>query len=410
MIWPCSLRVWSAVVLTIVLAVAVWGLFQVGWYGHRELTDIRVYEAYGRNVVVHHMVPYRDFGLEYPPAALPVFVAPALGGLSHYAAVFEVLMVACLAGAAVGALAVGGLRAGVATALMPLALGSVVVSRFDLWPAALAVLALAALLRRWYALSAVLLGTAFAAKLWPALLVPLIVIWLARRAGRSAAARWLGISFAAAAMWFVPFVAVAPAGIRQSLSEQLGRPLQIETLGGAALVAIHDLWHTPIGTSYTLGATNVTGFGARPLTAATTVVEVAAVLGIYAAFLCSQATTRDLLRSCGAAVALAIGFGKVFSPQFLIWLIPLVPLVRGRRGAMATAGLFLACLLTQLYFPSRYASYAQDLNALPTLDVLARDLVVVALGLLLAWPSSWHSTVPRRAVPLTAIRGSGAGE
>ena len=52
----------------------------------------------------------------------------------------------------------------------------------------------------------------------------------------------------------------------------------------------------------------------------------------------------------GAFVAL----GKVLSPQFLIWLVPLVPLVRGRRGLAAAAMLGAAMLLTQAWFPDRY--------------------------------------------------------
>ena len=69
----------------------------------------------------------------------------------------------------------------------------------------------------------------------------------------------------------------------------------------------------------------------------------------------------------------------MLSPQFLIWLIPLVPLVRGRRGLAASALLGLALLLTQLWFPIRYWDLALQFAAFPSWAVLARDLVLLAL-------------------------------
>ena len=60
-----------------------------------------------------------------------------------------------------------------------------------------------------------------------------------------------------------------------------------------------------------------------------------------------------LLGSITTVVAF-VAFGKVLSPQFLVWLLPLVPLVAGRRGAAAAALLVLACALTRLWFPGDY--------------------------------------------------------
>jgi hypothetical protein len=74
----------------------------------------------------------------------------------------------------------------------------------------------------------------------------------------------------------------------------------------------------------------------------------------------------------------------VLSPQYLLWLIPLVPLVRGRRGLVATALLTAALVLTQVWFPQRYFAYALDFRLAGV--VLARDFVLVALLAVLAWP------------------------
>jgi hypothetical protein len=76
----------------------------------------------------------------------------------------------------------------------------------------------------------------------------------------------------------------------------------------------------------------------------------------------------------------------VLSPQFLIWLLPLVPLVRGRRGLAASALLGLALLLTQVWFPIRYFDLVA-FDELPSWVLLARNLVLVALVVVLTAPA-----------------------
>jgi hypothetical protein len=88
-----------------------------------------------------------------------------------------------------------------------------------------------------------------------------------------------------------------------------------------------------------------------------------------------------LAAASAAAVVAFVTFGKVLSPQFLIWLVPLVPLVLGRRGVAAAALLGAALVTTHLWFPRGY----WDLVALEWQAwlVLARNLVLVALAAVL---------------------------
>lgn len=372
-----------AALAAVLLAAAAFSLLHVHWYTKGQIVDYGVYQTYGDKVANEHAVPYRDFQLEYPPGALPVFVVPSLAERWDYRKVFQLEMALCLAVAAVAAAAAAGPLAGMLTAVLPLALGSVVLSRFDLWPSALSVLAVALALRRRPIPSAIVLGTAFAAKLWPAVLVPVLAIWLARRDGARAAWRWLAAAAATAAVWFVPFVALAPGGVWHAFHVQTARPIQIESLGGAILMSLYNVAGTTLHMWSSYGSQNLTGPGAHAAAVATTVVELAALAALYAVFARSDATSDDLVRYCAAAVAVTIAFGKVFSPQFLIWLVPLVPLVRGRRLALALPLFVSSLVLTQLWFPRHYWTLVNSFSGHIVLEVLLRDLAVVALAAVL---------------------------
>ena len=112
---------------------------------------------------------------------------------------------------------------------------------------------------------------------------------------------------------------------------------------------------------------------------AESVLLVATLLGIWTAAARGPASRQRLVRYSAASVTAFVAFDKVLSPQFLIWLLPLVPLVRGRRGLVASALLGLALVLTQLWFPIRYWDLALQFAAFPSWLVVARDLTLLAL-------------------------------
>jgi hypothetical protein len=346
-------------------------------------------------------VPYRDFAVEYPPGALPAFVVPSLladrGDFDGFRRVFEALMAACgAAAAAFVAVALVRVEAGPArlaggialAAFAPLLLGSVVLSRFDLWPAAVTAAALAAVVSGRLRLAFAVLGLAIAVKVYPAVLLPLFLAYAWRRRGPREAVVGLGLCAAVVAACFVPFLVLAPHGVWRSIVWQTTRPLQIESLGAAVLLAAHQVFGTGLTMRSGHGSQNLAGTAPDALSAVQTALQIAALLFVWWRFARGGAGRERLLTASAAAVVAFAALGKVLSPQYLIWLGPLVALVAGRRGAVAGALLVAAMVLTQLWFPYHYWSLALSFAARPSWLVLARDVVLVALLAVLAWPSA----------------------
>jgi hypothetical protein len=383
-------------VVVAVLALAVflgsWALLHVGFYTRSQITDTPIYQRYG-DAMRDGQMPYRDFRLEYPPGALPAFVLPSLlrehaGDIDGFDRGFQALMWLCGAAALAAMVAVldgvgaGAARVGAAlgfAALAPLALGSVVLSRFDLWPAALTVGALALLLKERRRLGFGVLAAATATKIFPAVLLPLFVAFVWKRSGRRAALTALGVYAVVVAAICLPFLILSPDGFAWSLGRQLGRPLQLESLGASLMLAAHQAFGVGITMRSGHGSQNLVGTGPDVLAALQTVIQALVLLGIWVWYARGAPEKERLVRASVAAVCAFVALGKVFSPQFLIWLVPLVPLVRGRRG-LAAAWLFAAALvLTQAWFPFRYWDLALRFAATPSWLVLVRDLVMLGL-------------------------------
>ena len=363
-----------------------WGALHTGWYDDAEIVDIPVYAEYG-TAIEDGALPYRDIRPEYPPGALPAFVIPALLSEDEdgFRNVFEGLMLLCgLAVVGLVAVTLGGLDASrtrtVAAlglvATFPLLLGSVVLTRFDLYPAALAAAAVAALVHERDRLGFGLLGAAVAVKLYPGALVPVALAYVWRRRGRREALVCLAILAAVVVLVFVPFLVLAPDGVAHSFGRQLSRPLQLESLGAALYLAAHHVFGLGVEMRSGHGSQNLHATGTAVAAILLSLLQVGALVWIW---LRRPGTREELIRWSAAALVAFVALGKVLSPQFLIWLVPLAPLVAGMRGLKASALLASALVLTQLWFPSRYWDLARELDALPSALVLVRDLVLVAL-------------------------------
>jgi uncharacterized membrane protein len=351
--------------------VGCWIVLHHWFYAGHQIVDTPVYQGYG-NDIDHGLLPYRDFPVEYPPGALAVFVAPVyLGGYAGYAHVFGWLMAALGVGCILFAALAGARRTALAAiAVSPLLIGSMALSRYDFWPTLFVVAALAALLHDRHRWGWAALGAAVIAKGFALAFVPIVIVWTLRRRG----ARELAISVAAGLAVVLaaalPFLILAPHGLWHSVHGQLSRPLQIESLAASFLTTFSHPHVIATHGSLNLG-------GESGVAVVTTAVELAVLVALWVAFPRGPVTDERFIRYVAASLCAFVALGKVLSPQFLIWLVPIVPLVRGLRGIAASLLLAGALVATQVYFPQRYWEYIFHLRL--AWIVLLRNLILVAL-------------------------------
>jgi hypothetical protein len=361
------------------------------------VTDIPLYHAYGERIA-GGLVPYRDFAFEYPPGALPALVLPALvtDSLSAYRVVFAAEM--AVAGAVGVLLLASGLRrlgrarddrrtTLAVVAVLPAFLGGVILTRFDLVPAALVAGALVLLIAGRLRAGALVVGLGVAVKLYPAVLVPLLGVVAWRKGGRRELAVVVALALAPAAISYLPFLLAGPDGVLDSLGRQLGRPLQIESLGAGALLALHHAAGIDLEWVSGSGSQNLRGGAADTLAVLQGVAQAAAVALVWVSFARGPATVERLVRHAAGSVVAFVALSKVLSPQFLVWLVLLVPLVGGVRGRAALWLTALACALTALWFPARYWELVKEFDTLSSWAVLARGITLLALLAALMWPA-----------------------
>jgi hypothetical protein len=382
--------------------------------------DLPIYEEYASILLDGHM-PYRDFSIEYPPGALPMFVLPAVmfgnaqdahwsppndAGRRYHRAFDSLVVLLTAAMVTLTALSLAALRRRAraqaislaVVASSPLLIGHVFVERYDVWPTALTAAALGAAVRGRYRLGGAALGVGAAAKIYPALLVPVLAIVAARHRGIRESIMSAASAVGAAALVFLPFAIASWSATWQMLRNQLGGGLQVETLASSVLVMTRHVTEwvglppppelTVRPEEHGLGRDVLHGAGIEATTTTLNVLLVLVLCLLWVALARSKNDPReDLVRYSAASVAAALVLGTVLSAQYVTWLIPLIPLVAGRRGTAATLSFVVAAALTHAWFPGdAYVSYLRDFDPGATSLLLARNLALLATALALAVP------------------------
>ena len=358
-------------------------------------------------------VPYRDFPFEYPPAALVPMVIPYLAwpfehvDLDRYKWLFgaweaglllalafvldRITMLGGDAGAGTAA-SVERRRLWTAFRLVLLSAGAIlaIAFRFDLFPALLAAIAVWAALRGRPGAAGVALALGVLAKLFPVAILPAIAIpWLFPLDIRGLLR--LAQGFVATVLaGLLPFLALAgPESTFQFLRYNADRGLQVESIGGGLAVLGGLVRGQPVEMDFRFSSVNVDGaFAASWLALLPLLAVVAfgaiAVLGWrraqgeVSAF--GSVRRSTVVELATLSVVLLLATSKVYSIQYVVWLVPLAALLGGRRFWVAAA---LVALTIPIH-PLLYEGLVRQ-DSLPILVLNARNALLLGLAGLLLW-------------------------
>jgi hypothetical protein len=352
-------------------------------WSDERVNDLFVYRSYA-DPVLAGAVPYRDIFSEYPPLASAAIVFPGLVGTGEET--FRLAFAGwtlLLAGAVVllcGRVAArtdgDRSRALLAAALAPLLCGALLRTHFDLAPVALTLVALLLLCTGRPRSGLAVLGLGVMTKLFPLVIVPVALAWLAGRGQRRQAWQGAVVLVSVVTVLCAAAAVASPDGALDAVRYHLDRPVQIESTPALVLRALDGLG---VGEARSVATHRSDGL-LHPADGLVTGAFVAGFLGLLAALAVLAARRPDprslVLASLAAVAAFAV-LGKVLSPQFMIWVLPLGALAFAWRMHALAATVAAAAILTQVEFPARYFELVAR-EPFPVAVVAARNALLLA--------------------------------
>ncbi len=259
------------------------------------------------------------------------------------------------------------------TLLVPL-LGPIAYVRLDLVPAVATIWALERAQAGGWSGVGGCLGFGAVAKVYPGLLLPLVVAprWRWRTVGAAVAVGLIGV---------LPF-AGSLGGLWDSVAGYHSeRGIHVESTWGAVRVATADA-DEPVRVEYDHGAFHFEGRGAAALEKLSLALSLGALAGgvALARRRVDAGATVELAAVMLGTLALVLVTGTVFSPQFMLWLFALAAAAGlGLRAPwLPLALLAVAALLSQVVYPFHYDGLTGRSGPLALL--IARNAVVAVLG------------------------------
>lgn len=389
--------------------------------GYAEADSRSLYFMYA-DKIFHGELPYQDFDIEYTPLALPLFLLPRLFAESdigyHVAFAVEMLLFD-LAGLVMLWMISKRLGRSAVTMLIVytiglLALGPTIIDHFDLAAAVFLLAAVYAFMSQRCVTSAILLACGTMVKVFPIIILPIFAVYLIRRKRYQKLVKHMAAFGIVIVVVSLPCLLIDAGGYIDSFTYHSDRGLQAESTYASILLLGHEWGISTVKTDFmaTSGSWDIltpTADRLATISPFMTVFLLAIVYGLY--FLrersAVQSYSEEIHKRMINFVLLTIGVfliaNKVFSPQYLIWLYPLIPLVSGRFRVIHWVIYVLAGMMTMYIFSYHYDYIFSDhyldlvyhLETVPIYVLAARNLLLVVMAVLLI---EWRSTA-RKAIP-----------
>ncbi len=354
--------------------------------------------------------------MEYPPFALVFFAIPGLipGGpweynIAYVAEVFVVVVIGLyLVRRLAGDMGFDPLRSMALYMMFILLLIEFVTDRYDIFPMVLTLASLVMFVEKRYGWAFMLLAVGMMTKLYPAVIVPIYMIWMFGKSDCKGAFRGAAVFALTAVIIAGAFWLAEPETLTGFLGYHSDRPLQLESVAASVLypLSVIGLFDARIQlfADNDFGSDNL--IGAFPDAAASLLMPLMA-LSIAVLWLVCLVRRRRFSSGGTGAIALAalmalmlfLTVNKVLSAQYLVWLVPfLVYIVMESDGSELSKGIglmsALACLLTQAFFAYDAGWCVGDINGWGMTMILIRNIVLIALMLAVAKEMRSRISVP----------------
>ena len=300
---------------------------------------------------------FRALPHEYPLLTLIPFLLVLVSPQHWYQVAFAILM-ALLAGGMYFLLARFKSRtvAIIGAALLVIGGWATAAGRFDLVPSLLTLVAVILAERKHWTWAFVLLALAFLMKFYPVtLLIPFLLgQQMESHTKWNTWSRWKPLAAFIAVCVLVMGVSflLSVEGTISPLSYFETRPIQAESLGSSLLWLTTLVTHHPLSFEFTYHSLNV-----KPVHILTALVtygeEFLGLAGLVLVAWLQWRRSIDLAMAALLTLLVVIVTGKVFSPQYLIWIIPLVAYVGVTHWRWVMSWVAI-CALTTLIYPYTY--------------------------------------------------------
>jgi hypothetical protein len=277
--------------------------------------------------------------------------------------------------------------------LAVVAVSSISVQRFDFASAALSLAAVFAFGRGNYKIAWALLAVGTLVKLYPVALAPFFFIYQWRHQRWQRLIAPVLIFGAVMLAGILPFYLMSPDGFIHALSLQSGRNLQIESSYASILFMVYALGRTVLSVfqgpvSWDLESPYAPGIANISL--AVMFFAAAAVVITYLLPYSRKQSETDGAPS-PAALGRLINFSlllitmllltsKVVSTQFIIWLLPFIPLVAGRARYAVWPAFIAVGFFTWYTYPVHYWDL-RNLNLSPMQVIFFRNVLLALIAI-----------------------------